>query len=174
MKVDDVLAGLNSIEPLKATVAIATLNALSACCWDQGFVDNYRIRVDADVLDAVRMPTDSSITVIGAFVPVLVKLMGRSNKWWVIEQDPKTQKDDEMSHFIPADRSEETIAATDVLIITGVTLVNQTLEDILKTARTAAEIAVIWPTASVLPDALFCAWRSSSGRRLGQKTGRIA
>ena len=60
-----------------------------------------------------------------------------------------------MNHFIPADQSEETIAAADVLIVTGVTLVNHTLEDILKVARQDAEIAVIGPTASMLPDALF-------------------
>jgi uncharacterized protein (DUF4213/DUF364 family) len=60
-----------------------------------------------------------------------------------------------MDHFIPADQSEETIAAADVLIITGVTLVNHTLEPILKAARPDAEIAVIGPTASMLPEALF-------------------
>ena len=60
-----------------------------------------------------------------------------------------------MGHFIPADESRETIAAADVLIITGVTLVNHTLEHILAAARADAEIAVIGPTASLLPDALF-------------------
>lgn len=42
-----------------------------------------------------------------------------------------------------------------MLIVTGVTLVNHTLEKILKVARQDAEIAVIGPTASLLPDALF-------------------
>ena len=69
--------------------------------------------------------------------------------------DPKTLKSDELKHFIPADQSEETIAAADVLIITGVTLVNHTLEQILQAARRDAEIAVIGPTASMLPDVLF-------------------
>jgi uncharacterized protein (DUF4213/DUF364 family) len=49
----------------------------------------------------------------------------------------------------------ETIAAADVLIITGVTLLNHTLQPILAAARPDAEIAVIGPTASLLPDALF-------------------
>ena len=80
---------------------------------------------------------------------------GCGGKWWVIEQDPKALKSDEMEHFIPSDKSEKTIAAADVLIVTGVTLVNHTLENILKVARQDAEIAVIGPTASMLPDALF-------------------
>jgi uncharacterized protein (DUF4213/DUF364 family) len=155
MKVADVLAGLTSKEPIKVSVAIATLNALSAYCWDQRLPDNYRIQMDADALDAVRMPDESTIAVIGAFVPILRKLKSRGNKWWVIEQDPKTLKSDEMKHFIPSDQSEKTIATADVLIVTGVTLLNHTLENILKVARRDAEIAVIGPTASMLPDALF-------------------
>jgi uncharacterized protein len=155
MRIADVLTGLTSIEPIKVSVAVASLNALSAYCWDQGIADNYHIQLDADAMDAVRMSDESSIAVIGAFVPILRKLKGRGGKWWVIEQDPNTLKSDELKHFIPADQSEETIAIADVLIVTGVTLVNHTLEEILKVARQDAEIAVIGPTASMLPDVLF-------------------
>jgi uncharacterized protein (DUF4213/DUF364 family) len=155
MKAADVLAALSSDEPIKAAIAIATLNALSAICWDRGLNDNYRIQMNTDAVDVVRMPAESSVAVIGAFVPILRKLKIRGGRWWVIEQDPRTLKSDEMDHFIPADRSGETIAAADVLIITGVTLVNHTLEPILKAARPDAEIAVVGPTASMLPEALF-------------------
>ena len=155
MTAAEVLTALTSNEPIKAAVAIATLNALSAVCWERGLTDDYRIQMDTDAVDAVRMPADRSVAVIGAFVPVLRKLKARGGRWWVIEQDPKTLKGDEMDHFIPADQSEETIACADVLIVTGVTLVNHTLEGILAAARRDAEIAVIGPTASLLPDALF-------------------
>jgi uncharacterized protein (DUF4213/DUF364 family) len=155
IKAAAVLAALSSDEPIKAAIAIATLNALSAICWDRGLNDNYRIQMNTDAVDVVRMPAESSVAVIGAFVPILRKLKIRGGRWWVIEQDPRTLKSDEMDHFIPADRSGETIAEADVLIITGVTLVNHTLEPILKAARPDAEIAVVGPTASMLPEALF-------------------
>ena len=155
MPVDEVLTALTSHEPLKAAIAIATLNALSAVCWQLGLADDHHIQMDADALDAVRMSADRSVAVIGAFVPVLRKLKVRGGRWWVIEQDPQTLKVDELAHFIPADQSEKTIAAADVLIVTGVTLVNHTLEPILAAARPDTEIAVIGPTASLLPDALF-------------------
>ena len=155
MPVAEVLTALSSREPIKTAVAIATLNALSAICWERGLTDNYRIQVNADAVDVVRMPAESSVAVIGAFVPILRKLKARGGRWWVVEQDPKTLKDDEMDHFISADQSAKIISAVDVLIVTGVTLVNHTLEPILKAARPDAEIAVIGPTASMLPEALF-------------------
>jgi uncharacterized protein (DUF4213/DUF364 family) len=106
-------------------------------------------------LNTISLTNENSVAVIGAFVPILKKLKVRGGKWWVIEQDPKTLKSDELNHFISADQSEETIANVDVLIVTGVTLVNHTLEQIVRVARQDAEIAVIGPTASMLPDALF-------------------
>ena len=155
MKAVDVLAALSSDEPVKTAIAIATLNALSATCWEQGLTDNYRIQMNTDAVDVVRMPVERSVALIGAFVPVLRILKSRGGHWWVIEQDRRTLKGDEIDHFIPAGSSDETIAAADVLIITGVTLVNHTLEPILKAARPDAEIAVVGPTASMLPEALF-------------------
>ena len=155
MPAAEVLGALSSREPIKTAIAIATLNALSASCWERGLTDNYRIQVNTDAVDILRMPAESSVAVIGAFVPILRKLKARGGRWWVIEQDPNTLKGDEMDHFIAADQSTETISAADVLIITGVTLVNHTLEPILKAARPDAEIAVIGPTASMLPEALF-------------------
>ena len=153
--VAEVLTALTSREPIKTAIAIATLNALSAICWERGLTDNYRIQVNTDAVDVVRMPAENSVAVVGAFVPILRKLKDRRGQWWVIEQDAQTLKGDEMDHFIPADQSEKTISAADVLIVTGVTLVNHTLEPILKAARPGAEIAVIGPTASMLPAALF-------------------
>jgi uncharacterized protein (DUF4213/DUF364 family) len=155
MPAAEVLTALSSREPIKTAIAIATLNALSAICWQRGLTDDYRIQANTDAVDVVRMPAESSVAVIGAFVPILRKLKARGGRWWVIEQDPQTLKGDEMDHFIPADQSAETISAADVLIVTGVTLVNHTLEPILKAVRSDAEIAVIGPTASMLPEALF-------------------
>ncbi len=151
----DVLEALSSREPIKTATAIATLNALSATCWQRGLQDNYTIQMNRDAQDAVRMGADQSVAVIGAFVPVLKYLKQRGGTWWVIEKDPATLRPEEMVHFISAERSREIIAKADVLIITGVTLLNHSLEEILQAAGPHAEIAVIGPTASLLPEALF-------------------
>lgn len=155
MKVTKALSAVSSSEPIKVAVAIATVNALSNTCWSQGWKEHYNINMNMDALDAVKLAEDSSVTVIGAIVPVLRALKRRGGTWWVIEQDPKTLREEELPHYVPLERSEEAISKADVLIITGVTLVNHTLEGILASARPDAEIAVMGPTASMLPEPMF-------------------
>lgn len=149
------LSALSSSEPIKVAMAIATLNALSSTCWSQGWKDQYHINMNMDALDAVRLPDESSVAVIGAIVPVLRRLKRRGGTWWVIEQDPATLREDESPHYVPEERSEEVLSRADILIITGVTLINRTLERILRSARPDAEIVVMGPTASMLPEPMF-------------------
>jgi uncharacterized protein (DUF4213/DUF364 family) len=155
MKAKDSLIALSSPEPIKTAVAISTLNALSATCWARGLTGDYHMRMNMDAQDAVRMPAEKSVAVVGAFLPTLRALKKRGGQWWVIEQDPNTLKGEELAHFVPAEKSETIVSTADVLIITGVTLVNHTLEGILGAAKVGAEIAVMGPTASLLPEPLF-------------------
>jgi len=95
------------------------------------------------------------MAVVGALVPVLRMLKARGGRWWVIEQDPRTLKGEELEHFVPAEQASGAISQADVLIVTGATLVNHTLEGILRMAKPGAEIAVIGPTVSFSPEPLF-------------------
>ncbi len=155
MSVKEILTGLSSNEPIKTALAIATLNALSAACWEKGIKGDYRITNKMDAQDAVSMPIEKSVAVVGAFVPTLHALKARGGRWWVIEKEPETLTEDEMCHYVPAEEASGIINQADVLIITGVTLINHTLEGILAAAKPDAEIAVMGPTVSALPEPLF-------------------
>jgi uncharacterized protein (DUF4213/DUF364 family) len=155
MRVADVVAALSSPGALKVAVAIATINALSSTCWSKGWEDRYNIQINMDAADAVRMLEGSTVAVVGAIIPGLQRLKRRGGTWWVIERDTRSLKADEMDHYVSTERSEEVIRVADVLIITGVTIVNFTLDRILEVARMGAEIAVMGPTASMLPEPLF-------------------
>jgi uncharacterized protein (DUF4213/DUF364 family) len=108
-----------------------------------------------DVLEHVRFPEDGSVAVVGAIIPVLQYLKRRGGIWWIIEQDPRVLKEDEMPHFVPFGDSEAVLPKADVLLVTGVTIVNHTLEAILEAARPGCEIAVMGPSASMLPEPFF-------------------
>jgi uncharacterized protein (DUF4213/DUF364 family) len=155
MSVEEVLTGLSSNEPIKTALAISTLNALSTACWEKGTQGNYTITKKMDAQDAVNMPVEKSVAVVGAFVPTLQALKARGGTWWVIEKEPETLLPEEMPHFVPAEDAEKIIRQADILIVTGVTLINHTLEGILAAANPHAAIAVMGPTASSLPEPLF-------------------
>ena len=154
MGVERILDGLGSGEPVKTAVAIAVLNALSLTCWELS-PPIHGVFSGQDAQEMVRMPVEKSVAVVGAFVPTLHALKARGGTWWVVEQDPATLMEEELDHYVPAAESMEIIGKADVLIITGVTLINHTLEGILDGAKPGAEIAVMGPTASALPEALF-------------------
>jgi uncharacterized protein (DUF4213/DUF364 family) len=56
---------------------------------------------------------------------------------------------------VPPEKANEVISKADFLIITGTTVLNDTLEGILKQVRPGAEVILVGPTASMLPDAFF-------------------
>ncbi|MEW5723066.1 MAG: DUF364 domain-containing protein [Thermodesulfobacteriota bacterium] len=155
LPVEQALTGLTSPEPLKTAVAIAVLGALSAACWERGLTGGFSIQKNVDAKDRVRLGPDAKTAVVGAFVPVLRRLRQRGGTWWVLEQDPRTLRGEELDHYVPADQAGAVVPQADVLIVTGVTLINHTLEVLLKMARPGAEIAVMGPTAGLLPEPMF-------------------
>ena len=153
--VEVILDDLKSQEPLRKAAAIAVLNALSVTCWDRGLTGGYAILSHTDAQDLIDLQGAHAVTVIGALGPVLRKLKKRGGTWWVVEQDSRTLRSDEMDHFISADRAGEVIGRSDVLVVTGVTLLNDTLEGILQQAKPGADICIMGPTAGMLPEPLF-------------------
>jgi len=154
-KVTEILPSLESPEPIKRAVAVAALNSLSAMCWSRGLTGGHRIRERADAQDHIKIRSESAVAIFGAIIPILRTLKRRGGTWWVIEQDSNTLKDDELRHYVPWGQSEEIIRKADALIITGVGLLNGTLEPILSLARAGVEIAVLGPTASMVPEPMF-------------------
>lgn len=140
---------------LRRTLGIAALNALSVAAWEQSPPQDYEILmgVDAfDELDAARYP---KTVVVGALVPMLKKLMAAGADFHVLEQDPRTLKEREMPYYLPPERAAECVPEADLLVITGVTILNNTLPGLLQMAKPGAEILITGPTASMLPEAFF-------------------
>ena len=149
--VSDYLEYIFSDNPLKKALEIAALNALSAILFERG---DYDIQV-ADTFDEIE-PTDyGKVTVVGALVPIINKLIASVSDFSILELDPKTLKEREMKYFVPADRADTVVPYSDLLVITGGTILNDTLPGLLEMAKPGAEIAVTGPTAGMIPDVLF-------------------
>ena len=92
---------------------------------------------------------------VGAFPPFIKKIQEVTKKFFVIEKNPRIVGKGDMVRIEAEDRLKEIVPQADILIITGVTLVNHTLGPILKLAGKAREVVVVGPTASVYPEPLF-------------------
>jgi len=139
---------------LKAAVGMATINALS----DVLLSDNacrYKPSAYGNALELVDITGNDTVAMVGAFTPFIKKISEITERLFVIEKNPRVIGKDDTFKIESADRLEEIIPQANILIITGVTLINHTLGPILDLAKKATEIVVVGPTASVYPEPLF-------------------
>jgi uncharacterized protein (DUF4213/DUF364 family) len=140
---------------IRRAVGIAVINALAECCWQRRPYPGVILRGGADAFDAAEIRPGERVVVVGAFVPFLKELKRRGQSFLVLEQDAATLKLEELPFFRPAEQAAEIVPQADVVLITGSTLVNATLEDLLALARPEARVVVVGPTVGMLPDAFL-------------------
>ncbi|WP_313192533.1 DUF364 domain-containing protein [Shinella zoogloeoides] len=140
---------------IRRTLGIATLNALAQMANEDRVDERIEIVEGLDAFSAAQVGADDTVVVVGAFVPFLRELRRIGARHWVLEKDTSTLKPHEMPYFREAERAPEVVPEADVLIITGTTLANDTLGDLIALAKPSARIVVVGPTVTMIPDAFF-------------------
>lgn len=155
--IEETLADLESNNILRKTLAIATLNALSASCWTSGEAKRagYILELDKNTFDEVTIPAEGKTVVVGALVPILKRLIKDDADFTVLEMDKRTLKGAELDHYAPPEDAHLYIPEADLVVITGVTVLNDTLPDLLQLVKPGAQVVVTGPTASMLPNSFF-------------------
>ncbi|MGA2403270.1 MAG: DUF364 domain-containing protein [Syntrophobacteraceae bacterium] len=141
--------------PLQKALGIAVLNALSSTYWSKNPPVQYNLKKGVDPIENRVISNDSVVVVIGALIPYIRMLKRRGRPFFILEKDARTLNKDEMKYYCPQEKARECIASADLLIVTGTTLINNTLENILGQMRDGAEAVLVGPTASMLPEAFF-------------------
>jgi uncharacterized protein (DUF4213/DUF364 family) len=140
---------------IRRAVGIAVMNALADMSWDRRPHPAVELRLGVDAYDAADIESGDYVVVVGAFVPFLRALKQAGQKFTVLEMDARTLKPDEMQFFRPADQAPAVVPSADVVLITGTTMINGTLEGLIGLCRPDARIVVVGPTVSLLPDAFL-------------------
>jgi uncharacterized protein (DUF4213/DUF364 family) len=140
---------------LRRAVGIATLNALAELAWRRRPHPAVELAPGADAFDATELRPEERVVLVGAFIPFLKELKRRRQPYLVLERSPAALKPEEMPFFRPAETAPEIVPGADVLLVTGSTLLTDTLEDLLALARPDTRVTVLGPTVGMLPDAFI-------------------
>ena len=139
---------------LKAAVGVATINALSAILLEDDECP-YKPSAYGNALDLIQISREDTVVMVGAFPPFIKRIQEITKNSLSSKEIPRAVGKGDAVEIEPEASLQELIPKADILIITGVTLVNHTLEPILRLARNARDIVVVGPTASVYPGPLF-------------------
>jgi uncharacterized protein len=151
----DLLNETAAASGIRRAVGVATMNALAELCWQRRTPVEVELRARVDAYDAADIRPGEHVVVVGAFVPFLKALKRSGQRFTVLEMDPATLKPDELPYFHPADEAALVMPSADAVLITGTTLLNDTLENLLALCRPDARVVVVGPTVGLLPDAFL-------------------
>lgn len=148
----DVLEDLYRTQDLRRALAIATLNALAETLWLRDGPPAHVELHTGDAFDALPLAPGQQVALVGAFPPYMRELRKRGQPFHVLELDLSTLKPEELPFYMPAERAPEVIPQADVFITTGTTLINGSLDGLLRLLRPGAEAAIIGPTATLVTE----------------------
>lgn len=143
------LEGLDGPPGLGRAVALATLNALAETLWRRDGPPAGAEAHEGDAFDALALAPGRRVALVGAFPPYIKALRRIGQPFQILELDPATLRPDELPYYVPAERAPEVVPAADVVVVTGTTLANDSLDDLLRLLRPGAEAAVVGPTTTL-------------------------
>jgi uncharacterized protein (DUF4213/DUF364 family) len=151
LKVIDLL-NLDEKSGFIKTLKLAALNALSA----ELLTDlKYRIIENLDPIDLIDLTEKKQICVVGAFLSYIKKIAESDSILKIIELNENAIPDEYRRYFVPSEFAEDAVTHSDVVIITGSSLSNHTLDSLLGIIPAKVQVLVVGPTSSLLPDVLF-------------------
>lgn len=152
MSVNELLH-MESTAPVLNAVKVAAMNALSSDFIAGG---EYEKVYDKDALDLMLADSVQKICMVGAFKPFLKRLKQISGiELSVLERRREKLAHDEQKYYAAPDKAARFLSNADMVIITGSSIANGTIDSLLDHVRPDALSAVVGPSASFIPDALF-------------------
>jgi len=137
---------------LITTLQIAVLNAISSRFLE---TNHYKILRNTDPIDLIDYKTPKTITMVGAFHSYIKKISKSQHQLFVLEFNEDMFSEEDKKYYVPANEYASVLPLSDIVLITGLTLVNNTLDDLLQWIKPHAQIIVTGPSSSFIPDILF-------------------
>lgn len=134
------------------SLKVAVLNALSSKVMTS---EHYNLFEDKDPFDFLGLSGNRKVTVVGAFRSYIRKLKASGNPFQVLELNPDALQAEDRHYFVPAAEAGRVLPDSDIVIITGSTMANRSLEGLLSLIPESSTVVITGPTSSFVPDLLF-------------------
>jgi len=151
------LAGRSALELLnfayswdlvERVIGIATVNALSQIVLE-AHPDRYALE-ERNLIDVLEVGQEEVVVLVGLIKPFVPVFKAKAKQLYILERRAPRERG-----ILPDTACEEVIPEADVVVITGSTLANGTIDRLLELAENARMVALVGPTVSCLPDPLF-------------------
>lgn len=148
---------LKILETKKESSVIRSLGTAVLSAVSSGFItpERYRIIDDCDPVELLDLTPVKTITIVGAFQSYIRKISQTPNKLFVLELNENALAPEQKQYYVPAADFRKILPQSDFVIITGQTLVNSTIDDLLSAVSPASKVIVTGPSGNILPDVLF-------------------
>ncbi len=153
LRPEDLLERVSSMNIIEKSLGIALLNAISQyILWDMEYIEDYHVEQDKGlidlVLEAIKDHGGEKIVVVGNMVPLVKKIREQNFEPIVLERNPAYRG----RQCLPDSSGYRALLNADIVIITGATLVNDTIDIVLRLAEKAHTKILAGPTAAVYPE----------------------
>lgn len=132
----------------KKVVGSATINALSQIVLTD-LSQEYAIS-EGSLIDKIKIDKNDGVALVGNIRPIVPDLKSKADKVYIFERGGIIDED-----VLPDVACEEFLPRSDIVIITGTAITNGTIDRLLELSKKAKYVALIGPSASVVPDPLF-------------------
>lgn len=139
-------------DPIMESLRMATLNALSSK-W--AFREGYKIHGNTDPIDILPLNKKNKIVLVGAFQSYIRKIQETNNELLVMELQKDALFEDQKHLFVPAEEAKKVLPEADIVIMTGMTMVNKTFEGLLDHISNSQTVVVTGPSSNIIPQVLF-------------------
>ena len=145
----DLLDFARSLDTSERVIGIATINVLSQTALN---VDKYLIS-DGNFIDYIdkRVRKSDTVALVGYIKPFIQILQRKAKTLYIFERNRKVNNE----QVPPESASQELLPQANIAIITGSSIANGTIDNILTLSRGAREIGIVGPSAGLIPDPLF-------------------
>jgi len=129
-------------------IGMTTINALSQITLKHDH-PGYTVR-EGNVADELYVKPTDTVGMIGNIKPLVAAIREKTPNLRIFERSGSVEEG-----ILPDTACEELLPEADIVLITGSAVANGTIEHLLQLSRNARQVAVVGPSASIVPDALF-------------------